>query len=336
MRALACTTALVAAAAVTAGAARAEGGAAQTQFDYGLAEMQAGRYATGCPALAESYRLDPHPGVLFTLAECENRWGKLASALTHYGAYLDVFEHMSPEQKALQRGRDKVSLSERERLRREVPVLTVSLPRGAPVGTAVTRDGVRLAGPSLGVALPVDPGEHVVVAVTPDGAAHEARVALAAGERRAVELDLERPPERPSERGSERPAAAAPAQPATTGTPPSGPSPRAWAWVSGAVGLSALAVGAVAGGIAMGDKATVDAHCRPDDSCDPVGLDAARHARVVGLVSDVAFGVGAAGLATAVVLWLVSPTSAAAPRSSLRFAAELREHGAIVGLGAAW
>src|SRR5690242_13425871 len=100
-------TAAVAAAVVTIAAvapeARAQGGSPQAQFDYGLAEMEAGRYATGCPALAESYRLDPHPGVLFTLAECENRAGKLASALTHYDAYRDLYAHMSEAEKGRQR-----------------------------------------------------------------------------------------------------------------------------------------------------------------------------------------------------------------------------------------
>src|ERR1700724_1365517 len=54
---------------VSAGVARADGpDPAAALFDRGLADMQAHRYATACPELAESYRLDPHAGGLFTLA----------------------------------------------------------------------------------------------------------------------------------------------------------------------------------------------------------------------------------------------------------------------------
>src|SRR5258708_2339216 len=166
--------------------AHGQGGNAQAQFDYGLAEMEAGRYESGCAALGESYRIDPHPGVLFTLAECENRWGKIASALTHYGAYLDLYDHMGQQQRALQRGRDKVAVAQRERLRSEVPELTVVLPPVAPAGTTLERDGVALGTPSLGVALPVDPGDHVIVARTPDGLKHETRFVLARSEHRAL------------------------------------------------------------------------------------------------------------------------------------------------------
>ncbi len=112
-------------------AATAQGSTAQTQFDYGLAEMEAGRYSSGCPALAESYRIDPHPGVLFTLSECENKWGRIASAFTHYEAYLDLFAHMSDEQKAHQRGRDRIAASQRDALRAMVPQLAIALPPSA-------------------------------------------------------------------------------------------------------------------------------------------------------------------------------------------------------------
>jgi hypothetical protein len=303
-------------------------GTAQVQFDYGLAEMEAGRYETGCAALAESYRLDPHPGVLFTLAECENRWGKIASALTHYDAYLDLFEHMSAEQRALQRGRDKISASQRERLRSEVPELTLALPADAPPGTVVTRDGTTLGAPSLGVALPVDPGEHLVVARTPDGVLHETRFAMARGEHLSVTAAVK-------ERAPEGPLAppAARAVPTTTGD-----TLGTAAWLAGGVGAVGLLVGSIAGGLVLGEKSIMDAHCRPDDTCDAVGLSASNRAKTAGIVSDVGFVVGAAGVAAALLLFVVprSPRASRAPLSAVHIAGELAPHGAIVGIDAAW
>jgi hypothetical protein len=57
---------------------------AEALFDRGLRDMQSGNYDKGCPALAESHRLDPRLGTLFTLAECEAQWGKTGSAVAHY------------------------------------------------------------------------------------------------------------------------------------------------------------------------------------------------------------------------------------------------------------
>src|SRR5688500_15387502 len=90
--------------------------AAEAHFNRGLADMQAGRYAAGCPALAESQRLDPRPGRLFTLAECEARWGRYATAVTRYNDYLSLFARMTRAEQVKQLGRDKISTRQRETL----------------------------------------------------------------------------------------------------------------------------------------------------------------------------------------------------------------------------
>lgn len=310
--------------------ARAQGNTAQAQFDYGLAEMEAGRFVSGCPALAESYRIDPHPGVLFTLAECENKWGRIASALTHYAAYLDLFDHMSAEQKAHQRGRDRVSKEQLDRLRPEVPQLAVSLPATAPPETMVTRDGEPLGAPSLGVALPVDPGDHVVVARTPDGVAHEMRVTLARAERKALVADLSAASVRTPAAGAAAPGPAA-AAPRPDHPRPAATSPlRTLAWVAAGVGVAGLVLGGVAGAVVLGDKSTIDAGCQPDRTCNAAGLNAAGQAQTFGVVSDVGFGVGAAGVVTSVVLFVLSPSRRWQP------VATAQPHGGFVGVRGAW
>jgi hypothetical protein len=302
--------------------ARAQGGTAQAQFDFGLVEMEAGRYSSGCPALAESYRLDPRPGVLFTLAECENKWGRVASALTHYEAYIDVFARMRDDERAHQRGRDKVALAQRDALHGVAPELAIALPASAPRGTTVSRDGLPLGAPSLGVPLPVDPGEHVVVARTPDGVSHETRITVARAEHRTVLVDLTVMPA----------PVLAPVQ--TPAAPPPTPTPasatRTWAWIAGGVGLVGLAVGAIGGAIVLGDKSTIDSSCNPDKTCSPAGLSAPSKARTFGLVSDAGFAVGGVGLAASVILLLVSPSRVVQPMAGAE------PHGGFVGLRAAW
>ncbi len=301
------------------GSARAQSATPQAQFDFGLSEMMAGRYASGCPALAESYRLDPRPGVLFTLAECENKWGRAASALAHYQAYIDGFARMRDEEKARQGRRDQVAVTQRDALRAVVPDLSIALPSAAPTGTTVSCDGVALSAASLGVPLPVDPGEHVVVAKTPDGASHEARVSVARGEHRSFVVDLTVLP---------------PPAPATT--PAAAPAPKgrraipAGAWIAGGVGVAGLIAGGVGGAIALSEKSTIDSSCNAQRQCSAAGLSAASQANTAGLVSDVGFAVAGAGAVTAVILLLASPSRVAEPSIALG------PHGGYVALHATW
>src|SRR5262249_29835804 len=156
---------------------------------FGRSEMLAGRYATGCSALEASYRLDPRAGTLFTLAECDLKWGKTASALARYEEYLALYGRMAPEQRAAQAERAAVATHERNALVGAVPRLVVRRAESAAPGTVVQRDDVTLGGPMLGAAMPVDPGEHVVSAQAADGRRNEVRVTLAAGEQRTLVID---------------------------------------------------------------------------------------------------------------------------------------------------
>ena len=135
-----------------------ETGSAAALFQNGLQAMQATHYPEACPKLAESYWLDPRPGVLFTLAECEAKWGRVASALAHYDDYLRLYASMPAGLQAVQRERSDIAHHQRAALADRVPTLALVLPPSAPAGVVVRRGGVALGAPSIGVALPVDPG----------------------------------------------------------------------------------------------------------------------------------------------------------------------------------
>ncbi|WP_438008783.1 hypothetical protein WME89_08860 [Sorangium sp. So ce321] len=81
---------------------------AESLFVRGRADMLAGRYETGCPALAESHRLDPRPGRLFTLPECEARRGRIATAVARYNDYLALYSRMSEAEQIKQHERYRV------------------------------------------------------------------------------------------------------------------------------------------------------------------------------------------------------------------------------------
>jgi hypothetical protein len=314
-----------------------EDAAADALFNKGLSEMEAGRYATACPTIKESQRLDPRMGTLFTLAECEAKGGMIASAVAHYDEYLRLFARLAPAQKATQAGREKVSAAQKTALSPHVPHVTLVL-RDAPPGTTVKWDDMVFNLPALGVPLPVNPGEHVVTTQVPGASAIVTRVTIEKGERKQVELKVgpqERPRETPAPGvapASPAPAPASSSQEADAGT--SGSSRTLLMYGAAGLGAAGLAVGSITGALVLGKKGTIEDNC-VGTLCNAQGKEAADGAQSLGLVSTIGFGVGIAGLATAAVLFFTEPKPTATARSWVPVVAD-RNGGIVVGLARAW
>lgn len=303
-------------------------------FDQGLADMLDGKYDTGCPALAQSYELEPLPGALFTLAECEAKWGKHASALRKYRKYLNQFIGMTPEEKTDQRGRDQVASEQVELLRNKVPLLKLVPPEGMAADTIITLDGEPLGRLELGTSQEVDPGDHEVVVEVPSANARNAQtVTMAEGERKTLQLEM--------------PTTSAPKPP----PPDEGGDVdlELVAYVVGGIGAASLVVSLIVGGVTMGKKGDIEDNC-VDTRCNAVGKDAADDAQTLGAVSTATFVVGLAGLAAGTVLWLLAPDDEPAtdgPAPSTGEVAKLRPivtappgepigGGLMIGLSAVW
>ncbi len=290
--------------AASSAAAQTDAAAAGQLFDKGLADMKAQRYASGCPAIAESQRLDPRPGTLFTLAVCEGSWGKTASAMAHFDDYLSLYERLPIDQKQRQRGRDKVARHQLDELRRKVSWLTVRLPDSAPSDVVVKRDGEVLGAPSLGVALPVDPGTHTITVEDSEGT-KSLELTLHDADRREVEAPL--PPPRPKRaRESARPLMvfAESQPPARTSSAP------AWGWSLIGVGVASLVAGGITGGLVFGEKATIDLHC-PNvgglQQCDDTGRSAVDTARALAAASEISLVAGGVLFVAGAIVLLVLP-----------------------------
>jgi hypothetical protein len=267
---------------------------ASALFERGLEAMQRRDLARGCPLLAESARLDPRPGALFTAAECEFSWGKFGSADAHYQDFLAHFARMSPDQRTAQETRAVIAARMRAELAPRVPKLALELAPGAPPGTRVRRDGVELGSAALGVALPVDPGEHDVTVTAPDGREATRKVAVREGKTERISLTL--------------PAAVA--HPGA-GAGASGASGlRTLGWAALGVGVVGLGVGSVFGLTAIGKAETVEQHC-VGAVCDRDGRTAADEAKSAATVSTVAFVAGGVALAAGSALLLFAPAKGA-------------------------
>ncbi len=270
--------------------------AAETLFDQGLSDMRAGRYDSGCPRLAESYRLDPLPGALFTLADCEAAWGKTATALDHYQAFVQLLTTLPPVRRDRFTERRGIALAKMAALAGIVPELTIDVAPGVPSGVIVKRNGLMVAPAAYGVGSQVDPGEYIVTAELDGHAAWERTLHLGERDRARVEV--------PALLGG----AAIPAAPdvhATTMTlSPSSRPP--WLPIAAVVGAAGLVTGVVAGSMALADKSTIDSDC-PAHVCTADGRSAVSAGQTAALMSTVGFAVGLVGSATAGVLWLTSP-----------------------------
>jgi hypothetical protein len=275
-------------------------------FDKGVEQMEAGQFDKACPAIALSYKLDPLPGTLFTLAECENKLGKTATALGHYQDYLTVYGRLPPEKKRKQGDREKVSKEAVGTLSKQVPEVTITLAAGAPPATVVTRDGEPYPETQLGVPVHLDPGDHVFVTQAPGGTRAETVVTVKAMDRKAVVLEV-------AAGVATAPKPSATPAPEETASGPSGRHIGAIAAVS--VGAAGLLVGAVTGGLALGKKSAVNQGCGiggDPTACNATGFGAANSLKTLGAVSTAGFVVGGVAAAAGIVLFATEPKAKAA------------------------
>jgi hypothetical protein len=332
--------------------------AAEALFNKGIADLEAGRYATACPALAESHRLDPRPGTLFALADCQDKSGKIATAAALYADYLRAFESLNEPMKLRHLERSKIAKKQQQVLVAQIPELTLVLPKGAPAGVRIERDGVELSAASLGTGLPVDPGEHVLTIEVPGRPPVTQKITLQKGEKKRVELSLDalkkaQPQATTAAQAPKATPAADGAPKSTAAQPVPEPEPVATRleaaprkeggtgagrtigiFTAGGVGIAGLAVGGITGGLALGKKSIVDEHCE-DTRCDHEGKLAADSGRTLSIVSTVAFGVGIAGVATATILWLVRPSDKKATQAKQTIQAGVMgidSRGALIGV----
>ncbi|HEY6461518.1 MAG TPA: hypothetical protein VIY73_15230, partial [Polyangiaceae bacterium] len=275
--------------------ARAGSADADAAFREGRKALQAGNLAAACAHFEESERLEPAPGTLLNLADCEERSGKLAHAKEHFGVAASGFPRGD-----VRRG---IAMQHIAAIEKRLARFTLRLAASAPPGTVV-RDGEDVVEKGdLGTARTVDPGVHVVVVTAPGRADRSYDVTLHEGDQVEQTIDAGAPSAAATAPPVPAPASTAPV--ATVETPPPSPSSgkgvRTTGFVLGGIGVAGIATGAVTGILALGRASTVKSHC-PGDACDPQGLDAASQGKWLAPTSTVAFIAGGAFLAAGAYL----------------------------------
>jgi hypothetical protein len=283
-------------------------------FDRGLNLMEERRYEEGCPLLLESWRIDPRMGALFTLAACEERWGKIASALAHYSEYLSRFENLPADQQPAQRPRDRMAKEAKDALAGRVPRLTVRVQGKLRDDLVVKRDGVAIGSPSIGTPLPVDPGAHEATIEDRSGQVLRRKTLVVSTGLAVIELDV--PPA-----STASPAPTAPAKAVERPTMVPGQEwRRPTAIALGGLGLIGAAVGSITGITVITQKDSIESGC-PNHACkSQSNKDDVDNAQSLATVSNISFAVGGAAIVGAVVLLLTEPKPTTSARTRVRFA----------------
>jgi serine/threonine-protein kinase len=311
--------------ATPAWAGERDAAAAEAFFQDGRTLMKQGNFAEACPKFEASRQLDPAAGTLLYLGECYEKLGKTASA---WATFQTAADELANEPKQSQRA--KKALERVRALAAKLSKLTVSVAPSARVpGLVVERNEVELKQATWGQAVPVDPGDYTISAHAPGKQDFVQRVTVAANSAMAtIEVpslqDAPTPTAADTPRTSAKPlpssTAGAVAQPPDTpatidqgATEHPGRTQRLIAYTAGGIGVAGLATGTVLGLVAKKKESQSADHCRKDDptACtDPIGVDLRNSGHRYATAANIAFGVGAAGLVTGVVLYLTAPSGA--------------------------
>jgi hypothetical protein len=193
--------------------------------------------------------------------------------------------------------------------------ITVKAAGGVDVpDPAVSLDGQAVNSASLGVRRAIDPGTHVLHVSAQGYKSADINFPVTSGanvdQPVVLEKDLAPPPG-----AAPTPGEAPGAAPAVvvTAPPPSdtGTSPRKASiapWIAFGVGGAGLLVGAITGGLALGDHSTLANNC-PQGACGPSEQSNLSSYHTMGAISTVGFVVAGVGAAAGVVLLITAPKS---------------------------
>jgi hypothetical protein len=263
-------------------------------FQQGRALIDAEQYAAACPKLAESQRLLPGGGTLLNLAICHEKQGRLATAWAEFNAALGWARRDGRVD------RERLAQDHIAAIEPKLSRLSVVVPAASDaLGLEVTRDGSAVGRAAWQTWMPVDPGKHVVEASTPGKRRFRVEVEVGStGDRQSVTIPVLEAAPAPPPPAEPRPRMDPPLAPES---PPAAPviGSRVPAYVTGSIGLAALAVGGVFGGVALGrhrDSARIAALPASDPACAGSCVQAAKaNERTAGRLADAATGTVIAG-----------------------------------------
>lgn len=295
---IACTFAVLAAAPPARAQTAADKAIADSLFNEGKAlinkQNDAVSWAMACERFAASFAKFPQLGTQIALASCYEKVGKLASAWATFRSAASLASKTQDRRQAF--AEQRIADLEGKLARLVIRVSSSTMP-----GLVVKRDGEVVASAELDSALPVDPGEHVIEVSAPGRIPWATRVAIAM-KPGVVEVPV---PVLDKVAVAVAPVVDHPEDPRMR---------RASLYLmagGGVVGLSSLAVGA----IARSRWNDAQKSCE-NNVCSPAGVSKAHSARTAGNIATGVGLFGAGALIGGAILYFVSPRGeASAPHA---------------------
>jgi len=278
----------------------------------GREAFNAGDYETALALFRRAYTLYPAPTVVLYEARTLDKMGLMLEAIEAYmrTAQIGVASD-APEQFA-----EAIAAARQEEraLRARVPTLTLRVD-GVSLNDPnlkIAVNGRAIGAAQIGQAQRLNPGTYRISGSISAERSDQANVVLSEGQNAAVVLHLAAPSPTPPP-----PVISHSVEPLDEPAPGQN-SLRMYAYVAGGIGLTGIGAGLVTGLMATSSHSEAEEKC-PAHNCDPngAGPDAVDDFHSMRTVSTVCYGVGVAGLATGVVLWLLSPDAPAAQAQGL-------------------
>ena len=272
--------------------------AAEALFNEGLSRTQAGDFPAACGKFEASQALDPTLGTTLHLADCYEHVGRTASAW----ALWKQGEGIAHRQGEVDR--ESLARERAQAMESRLSYLTLKLESDAPPGLVVTRNGQAVPLPSLGVAIPVDPGPEELSASAPGRAAwvHHLEVASKPGTMIVQIPTLQVLPPKPALVNSSAPRA----EPAAHTR-----KQRVLSIAASATGVAAILA---AGGLAWyanheNNRSQQDEFCPSDghNGCTSGGVSLRERAQAFARASTITLAAGAAVTGLGIVLWSTAP-----------------------------
>ncbi len=276
---------------------------ARKQFQEGMALSAANNCSAALTKFRAVANVKMTANVAFNIAECEERLGKLVSALGNYRLAASQAQGDPKAKDVASRVADRI-----DALDARIPKLTIKRGKGADVAS-IELDGSELGASQLSAATPVDPGSHTVVAKIGDKVYAQDKVILVEKENRTFEVKINAPVAKIEKDPVEEPR-----------IDPVAPPPPTRSKVPAVVALSVGGVGVILGATFMvirgGALSDLETMCGGDTSCPPSAQPTGDKGRLFTGLAEGAFVVGVVGIATGIVLLATGGPPKAKPPSA--------------------
>ena len=295
---------------------------ARASAEAGVAAYNGGQYSEALDLLRRAESLVHAPTHLLFMARASEKLGRLVQA---HELYLKISrEPLATNAPRAFVAAQQAAIHEVTAIENRLPYLTINTDVALTSGSKVTLDDRELPNVLIGIPIPVDPGNHIVVAKSASGQGGEpANVTLAESKREQVTVKVPNqtvaspaavvsaPPQGASQAQPTSPVttATAPAELDANSQPRKGP-PAIVAYSAIGVGVVGAAIGTVfliqrGSKQSDADSAYNDCrtrYCGPSDISKFTQLD--KDAAKAGNLAVVSYGVGAAALTTGLYLLL--------------------------------